>query len=107
MALAEETRFEKNDIVSRVLLRTPNSRTMLFAFAEGQELTEHKSNQHAMVEVLTGACEFSLAGTVHELKAGNFVYMPPNLPHAVRAKSQLSMLLTLIKPGPDEKPEER
>ncbi len=99
LSLAEETKFEENGIVSRTLLRTPNSRAVLFGFAEGQELTEHTSTQHALVEILTGVCEFSLAGKSHELKAGNIVYMPPNLPHAVRAKTQFSMLLTLTKPA--------
>lgn len=103
LSLAEETKFEDNGIVSRTLLRTPNSRAVLFGFAEGQELTEHTSTQHALVEILTGECEIFLAGTQHELKAGNVVYMPPNLPHAVRAKTQFSMLLTLTKPGSDEK----
>jgi len=104
LSLVKEARFEENGIVSRTLLRTPNTRAVLFGFAEGQELTEHTSTQHALVEILTGECEFSLAGKVHELKAGNFIYMPPNLPHAVRAKTQFSMLLTLTKPGADEKP---
>jgi quercetin dioxygenase-like cupin family protein len=104
LSLVEEARFEQNGIVSRTLLRTSNSRAVLFGFAEGQELTEHTSTQYALVQILTGECEFSLAGRVHELKAGNFVYMPPNLPHAVRAKTQFSMLLTLTKPGVDEKP---
>jgi quercetin dioxygenase-like cupin family protein len=103
LSLAEETRFEENGIVSRTLLRTPNSRAVLFGFAEGQELTEHTSTQHALVEILTGECEFDLAGKLHVLKAGNIVYMPPNLPHAVRATTQFSMLLTLTKPGSDEK----
>ncbi|HEV2456053.1 MAG TPA: cupin domain-containing protein [Verrucomicrobiae bacterium] len=103
LSLAEETKFEENGIVSRTLLRTPNSRAVLFGFAEGQELTEHTSTQHALVEILSGECEFSLAGEAHELKAGNIVYMPPNLPHAVRAKTKFSMLLTLTKPGNDDK----
>lgn len=103
LSLVEEARFEKNGIVSRTVLRTPHSRTVLFGFAEGQELSEHTSTQHALIEILTGECEFSLAGKPHELKAGNFLYMPPNLPHAVRAKTEFSMLLTLIKPGVDEK----
>jgi quercetin dioxygenase-like cupin family protein len=103
LSLADETKFAENGIVSRTLLRTPNSRTVLFGFTEGQELTEHTSTQHALVEILTGVCEFSLADKAQELKAGDVVYMPPNLPHAVRAKTQFSMLLTLIKPGNDEK----
>ena len=67
-------------------------------FAEGQELTEHTSTRHALIQILSGECEFSLAGRPHTLKAGDFLYMPPNLPHAVKATKQFSMLLTLIKP---------
>jgi quercetin dioxygenase-like cupin family protein len=99
LSLASETQFAPNGIVSRTLLRTGNSRTVLFGFAEGQELTEHTSTQHAIVQVLSGECEFSLAGKAHPLKSGDLVYMPPNLPHAVKATQQCSLLLTLLRPG--------
>src|SRR5437016_5548227 len=99
LALAEQTQFAPNGIVSRTLLRTPNARVVLFGFAEGQELTEHTSTQHASIQILTGECEFSLAGKPHRLKTGDFLYLPPNLPHAVKATSQFSMLLTLSKPA--------
>jgi len=98
LALAEETRFAPNGIVSRTLLRTAQARVVLFGFAEGQELSEHTSTQHAVIQILSGACEFSLAGKPHALKAGDLLYMPPNLAHAVRATEQFSMLLTLFPP---------
>jgi len=103
LSLAEETKFAANGIVSRTLLRTENSRTVLFGFAEGQELTEHTSTQHALIQILSGRCEFSLDGRRHDLKAGDFLYLPPNLPHAVKATEPFSMLLTLSKPGVFEK----
>lgn len=98
VSLAEETKFTSNGIVSRTLLRTGNSRVVLFGFAAGQELTEHTSTQHALVQILSGECEFSLAGQPQLLKAGDLLYMPPNLPHAAKATTQFSMLLTLTKP---------
>lgn len=97
ISLAQETQFAPNGIVSRTLLRTPTVRVVLFGFAEGQELTEHTSTQHALVQVLSGECEFSLTGKPHNLKAGDFLYMPPGLPHAAKATTQFSMLLTLFK----------
>lgn len=97
LSLAQETQFAPNGIVSRTLLRTANSRTVLFGFTEGQELTEHTSTQHALIQILSGECEFSLAGKPRALKAGDLLYMPPNLPHAVKATRQFSMLLTLSK----------
>ena len=97
LSLADETKFAPNGIVSRTLLRTATSRVVLFGFAEGQELTEHTSTQTAVVQILSGACEFSLAGKTHPAKAGDLIYLPPNLPHSVRATTQFSMLLTLSK----------
>jgi quercetin dioxygenase-like cupin family protein len=97
ISLAQETQFAPNGIVSRTLLRTRAARVVLFGFAEGQELTEHTSTQHALVQVLSGECEFSLAGEPHKLKPGDLLYMPPNLPHAVKATKQFSMLLTMFK----------
>ncbi|HEV2395101.1 MAG TPA: cupin domain-containing protein [Verrucomicrobiae bacterium] len=98
LSLAAETQFAPNGIVSRTLLRAANCRLVLFGFAEGQELTEHTSTQHAVIQILSGECEFSLAGKTIQVKAGDVIYMPPNLPHAVRATKQFSMLLTLSKP---------
>jgi len=98
MSLAQETQFAPNGIVSRMLLRTASARVVLFGFAQGQELTEHTSTQGALIHILSGECEFSLSGKMHNLKPGDFLYMPPHAPHAVKATSQFSMLLTLFKP---------
>lgn len=97
LSLKAETQFAPNGIVSRTLLRTDTSRTVLFGFSEGQELTEHTSTQHALIQILSGECEFFLAGKPHSLKADDMLYMPPNLPHAVKATKQFSMLLTLSR----------
>jgi quercetin dioxygenase-like cupin family protein len=97
LSLSDETQFAANGIVSRTLLRTANTRVVLFGFTEGQELTEHTSTQSAVVQILSGECEFSLGGIPHSAKAGDLIYMPPNLRHAVSATKQFSMLLTLTK----------
>ncbi len=99
LSLAEETRYAENGIVSRTVLSVANARVILFGFAEGQELTEHTTTQHALVQVLSGECEFKLGDTWHTLQAGALLHMPPNLVHAVKATKAFSMLLTMIKPG--------
>lgn len=96
-SLAKETVYADNGIVSRTLLSTPAVRMTLFAFADGQELTEHASTRHAVVQILSGQCEFTLCGKVHSLVAGDLLYMPPSAPHAVRATGPFSMLLTLTR----------
>lgn len=99
LSLPDEIQFAPNGIVSRTLLRTPTFRVVLFGFAEGQELTEHTSTQEALVQMLSGECEFVLDGKPHNLKPGDLVFMPPHVPHSVRATQQFSMLLTLSKPA--------
>ena len=99
IALERETRFAPNGIVSRTVFAAPNMRVVLFGFAPGQELTEHTSTQHALVQILSGECEFTLAGRAQTLKAGDLLYMPPGLPHSACATQQFSMLLTLTKPA--------
>ena len=103
ISLARETRFAPNGIVSRTVLRTPGTRVVLFGFAAGQELSEHMSTSHALIQILSGECEFALAGQPRTLKAGDLLYMPPNLPHAVKATEESSMLLTLFKAEPEQK----
>lgn len=88
LSLADETQFAPNGIVSRTLLRTPNSRAVLFGFDEGQERTEHTSTQYAVIQILSGECDFFLAGRPHALKAGDLLYMPPHLPRAVKTTKQ-------------------
>lgn len=98
VSIPAETQFAPNGIVSRTLLRTATTRMVLFGFAQDQELTEHTSTQEAVVQILSGECEFELDGQPHHLKAGDLIFMPAGLPHAVRATTQFSMLLTLSKP---------
>lgn len=97
-SLAQETHYAPNGIVSRNLFRTPTCRVVLFGFAEGQELSEHTSTWSALVQVLSGECDFALNGQWRVLKPGDVLYMPPGMPHAVKARAAFSMLLTLIKP---------
>jgi quercetin dioxygenase-like cupin family protein len=83
-------------IVSRTVLQAPGLRVVLFAFAEGQELTTHTNPRRAVVQILDGEGEIFFAGAWHRLGAGHLVHFPPHHPHAVRASAgPFSMLLTL------------
>jgi quercetin dioxygenase-like cupin family protein len=96
--LVEATQFSDAGIVSRALHDQDGVRVTLFAFAAGQQLTEHASPARALVQVLTGACEFTLAGKKTPLRAGDLLHMPPGLLHGVVATEAFSMLLTLVRP---------
>lgn len=96
LKLADTVQHSPAGIVSRTLLQTPELRIVLFAFAEGQELTSHTSRRRAVVQILEGKCDFFFAGKWEQLAAGTLLHLPPNHPHAVRAGAgAFSMLLTL------------
>jgi len=96
--LADECTYSDAGIVSRTVLNADRTRVVLFAFAPGQELTEHTSTSRALVIALEGSADFTVEGITHEMKAGDFLHMPPNAPHAVLAREKFAMLLVLHKP---------
>ncbi len=83
-------------IVSRAVITTPALRITWFHFAAGQELAEHTSKTRALVQILAGTCEFTVGSTVHTLKPGDLLHLPPGAPHAVRAPEAFAMLLTQV-----------
>ena len=95
--LAEATQFPDTGVVSRALHDEDGVRMTLFAFAAGQRVTEHSTPARALVQILSGTCEFTLAGKKTPLRAGNLLHMPPGFPHAVFATEAFSMLLITVR----------
>lgn len=95
--LGDATQFSESGIVSRKVLATPTTRLILFGFAKGQELTEHASPSRALVQILSGSCEFSVGGKPRTLRAGDLLHLPPRVPHSVVATEPFSMLLTMVR----------
>jgi quercetin dioxygenase-like cupin family protein len=87
-------------IASRVLARSPGGSITLFAFDEGQSLTEHTSPFDAMVIVLAGTFTLTIGGTPMRAAADTIVRMPANVPHAVEAAGQARMLLIMLRDAP-------
>ncbi len=85
-------------ITSRTLLKPGGGKVVLFAFDAGQELTEHTNPNHALIQVLSGSVQVTLAGNPETLRPGSLLHMPPQLPHALRAEEPAVFLLTLFTP---------
>jgi quercetin dioxygenase-like cupin family protein len=95
--VAELANYQKGSVVSRILIRRDKGNVTLFAFDEGQELSEHTAPFDALAHVLEGRAEIRIAGQPFSLSAGDVILMPANQPHAVRALSAFKMLLTMIR----------
>ena len=84
-------------MVSRILLKRGGGTVTLFAFDEGQSLSEHTAPFDAIAHVLEGEALITIAGVALTVPAGDIVLMPANQPHAVHAPSRFRMLLTMIR----------
>ncbi len=69
----------------------------LFAFDEGQELSEHTAPFDALVHILDGEAEIKISGKAFRLETGEAIVMPANEPHALKATTPFKMLLTMIR----------
>lgn len=95
--LAAEAAIPKDGTLSRVLFADDRLRLVLFAFDEGQELTEHTAAVPAVVQVVSGRFRLTLGEEVVEIDAGAWVHMPAHLPHSVLAREPGRLLLTMLR----------
>ncbi len=89
--------YQTGAIVSRTLIKKATGTVTLFAFDQGQELSEHTAPFDALNQVLDGEARITIAGNPLQLSAGAMVIMPADKPHAVQAVGPFKMLLTMIR----------
>jgi quercetin dioxygenase-like cupin family protein len=89
--------YQEGAVVSRTLLKRAGGTVTLFAFDEGQSLSEHTTPFDALAHVLEGEANIVVAGVLLSVSAGEIVLMPANQPHAVQARTRFKMLLTMIR----------
>jgi quercetin dioxygenase-like cupin family protein len=95
--LADQVAYQEGSVVSRKILGGGKGNVTLFAFAEGEGLTEHTSPYDALVVVLDGKAAVRIAGVEHTVGAGQAIRLPATVPHALQARQRFKMMLVLIK----------
>ena len=89
--------YQTGAVVSRQVAKAGGGNVTLFAFDEGQELSEHTAPFDALAHVLDGEAEIKISGQLYQLKAGEGIIMPANAPHTLLARKKFKMLLTMLK----------
>lgn len=79
------------------MLKTDTGTLTLFAFDEGQALSEHTAPFNALVQVLDGTATVIIGGKTVSVRTGELVLMPANVPHAVQNAGRFKMLLTMFR----------
>lgn len=95
--LVDLLQYQDDSIVSRVLLKNKGGTVTLFAFDEGEGLSEHTAPFDALVVVLDGEADIEIAGESFTVRQGETITLPANRPHAVKAAAKFKMLLIMIR----------
>jgi quercetin dioxygenase-like cupin family protein len=95
--VADLVSYQDGSIVSREIVKKPTGTVTVFAFDEGQGLSEHTAPFDALVQVLEGEVEISIAGKLHCVQGGEMILMPAQQPHALKALQRCKMILTMIR----------
>lgn len=93
----EFVRYQDGAVVSREIIKKPTGNVTLFAFDEGQGLSEHTAPFDALVQVLEGEAEIMISSQSHRVKSGEMILLPVGQPHALKAITRFKMMLTMIR----------
>lgn len=96
-SLVDLVAYQDGTVVSKTLLEKKTGTVTLFAFAQGQGLSEHTAPFDAMVCVLDGVAEIVIEGNPVTVRQGEMLVMPANTPHALKAVERFKMMLTMIR----------
>jgi quercetin dioxygenase-like cupin family protein len=84
-------------VVSKQIITSAGGSITLFAFDEREGLSEHTAPFDAFIQVIDGSAEIVIGGKSNILSAGEFIIMPANIPHALKAIKKFKMMLVMIK----------
>ena len=95
--MARLVEYQAGSVVSRAVIQKKTGTVTLFAFDEGQGLSEHTAPFDALVCILDGQAEIIISGKSHMLKQGEMIIMPADEPHALKAVRPFKMMLVMIR----------
>lgn len=90
-------RYQAGAVVSRTLVKNEGGTVTAFAFDVGEGLSEHTARFDALVVIVDGEAEISVAGKLHRVSSGQLLQLPAGQPHAVKAVGRFKMVLIMIR----------
>jgi len=95
--MADLVDYQEGSVVSREVISRKTGTVTVFAFDEGQGLSEHTAPFDALVYILDGEAEVTISGKRLSVKEGEMVIMPANEPHALKAVRRFKMALIMVR----------
>ena len=97
LALAELVDYGAGAVVSRTVHKSQAGTISLFAFDQGEGLSEHSAPFDAYVQILDGEADLTIGGQPVHAVTGQAVRMPANVSHGLHAPVRFKMLLVMIR----------
>ncbi len=95
--LAGLVNYQQGSVVSRTLIKKDTGTITLFAFEKGEGLSEHTAPFDALIYIVEGKADITISGKLYQPAKGEFIIMPANHPHALKATEHFKMLLIMIR----------
>ncbi len=96
-SLVDSVSYQDDAVVSKTLIKKETGTVTLFAFGQGQGLSEHTAPFDAMVNVLDGEAEAVISGKSYIVKKGEMIILPAGEPHALNAVTRFKMMLIMVR----------
>ena len=96
-SLEDVIEYTQGGVISKQVTKSRAGNITLFSFDKEQGLSEHMAAYDAVVQILDGEAEIIINGKLYQLKKGNSIIMPANIPHSLKATERFKMLLTMIR----------
>lgn len=96
-ALKDLVDYQQGSVVSNTLVKKERGTVTLFAFDEGEGLSEHTAPFDALVQVVDGDADITVGEETHSVSHGEVLLLPADIPHSVQARAKFKMLLTMIR----------
>ena len=93
--------YQDGAVVSRTLIDRKIGTITLFSFDAGQGLSEHTAPYDAFVQIIDGTAEVTIAGKPQQVACGEFIIMPADIPHSLKAAERFKMMLVMIRAAAD------
>jgi quercetin dioxygenase-like cupin family protein len=94
--LVAEALIPARGILSQTLSHENEIELVLFAFAPGEQLSEHTSARPAIIHILSGEADLTVGLAAHSAISGTWVRMPADTRHSLLARTAVVMALYLL-----------
>lgn len=92
-----EAGYATKHIQGRALFTDDHIKVLAFPLEAGQLFDEHTAPHPAILHFVEGEAEVTIGPDSVQARAGSWIHMAPDVPHSIRARTNVLMLLLIMR----------